>query len=211
MSASYPSPAQMKMKMMISFLLLGWALAAWAGPPTVLDWQSCVQEAAANNSGLRTARANLNAAAYSAKGAYSGYLPQLSAGASYDDISGNIVNTNASQATYNTSVSLTQNLFAGYQDQAKVAQGAANREAATASLAVTKAQLSQDLKDAFIGLKYAQDNVLLTEQIMSAHLPIFSSSPSQASHYHVKRRLRLNFRTPRPHRTNRRLLSGVDR
>jgi len=167
MSASYPSPAQMKMKMMISFLLLGWALAAWAGPPTVLDWQSCVQEAAANNSGLRTARANLNAAAYSAKGAYSGYLPQLSAGASYDDISGNIVNTNASQATYNTSVSLTQNLFAGYQDQAKVAQGAANREAATASLAVTKAQLSQDLKDAFIGLKYAQDNVLLTEQIMN--------------------------------------------
>ena len=156
----------MKMKTIIPFLLLGWALNVWAGPPTVLDWQSCVQEAVANNPDLRSARANLNAAAYSAKGAYSGYLPQLSAGASYDDISGNVVNTNTSQATYNTSVSLTQNLFAGYQDQAKVAQGAANREASAAGLAVTKAQLSQNLKDAFIGLKYAQDNVLLTEQIM---------------------------------------------
>jgi outer membrane protein len=164
MSASYPSPTQMKK--IIPILLLGWTFSTWAGPSTVLDWQSCVQEAVANNPDLRSARANLNAAAYSAKGAYSGYLPQLSAGASYDNISGNVVNTDTSQATYNTSVTLSQNLFAGYQDQAKVAQGAANREASAASLAVTKAQLSQNLKDAFIGLKYAQDNVLLTEQIM---------------------------------------------
>jgi outer membrane protein len=154
------------MKKIIPILLLGWTFSTWAGPSTVLDWQSCVQEAVANNPDLRSARANLNAAAYSAKGAYSGYLPQLSAGASYDNISGNVVNTDTSQATYNTSVTLSQNLFAGYQDQAKVAQGAANREASAASLAVTKAQLSQNLKDAFIGLKYAQDNVLLTEQIM---------------------------------------------
>jgi outer membrane protein len=143
----------MKMKTMIPFLLLGWALNAWAG----------------NNPDLRAARANLNAATYTAKGAYSGYLPQLSAGASYNDISGNAAtttNTTTSTSTYNTSVSLSQNLFAGYQDQAKVAQGAANREATAASLSVAKAKLSQDLKDAFIGLKYAQDNVQLTEQIM---------------------------------------------
>lgn len=156
------------MKKIIPVLLLGCALCAWAGPPTVLVWETCVQEAAANNPDLRAARANLNAAAYTARGAYSGYLPQLSAGASYSDISGNAATTTttASQSTYNTSVSLSQNLFAGYQDQAKVAQGAANREASAASLAAAKAKLSQDLKDAFIGLKYAQDNVLLTEKIM---------------------------------------------
>ena len=166
MSASYPSPAQMKT--IIPVLLLGWALTAWAGPPTVLVWETCVQEAAANNPDLRAARANLNAAAYTARGAYSGYLPQLSAGASYDDSSGNVVTTTTtpSQSTYNTSVSLTQNLFAGYQDQAKVAQGAANREVSTASLAAAKAKLSQDLKDAFIGRKYAQDTALRTDKIM---------------------------------------------
>ncbi len=160
------------MKIILPVLLLGWTFCAWAGPPTVLVWETCVQEAAANNPDLRAARANLNAAAYSAKGAYSGYLPQLSAGASYNDISGSgaaitsASATTTSQSTYNASISLSQNLFAGYQDQAKVAQGAANREASTASLAAAKAKLSQDLKDAFIGLKYAQDNVLLTEKIM---------------------------------------------
>ncbi len=157
------------MKTIIPVLLLGCALCAWAGPPTVLVWEICVQEAAANNPDLRAARANLNAATFTAKGAYSGYLPQLSAGASYNDISGNAATTTTSStsiSTYNASVSLSQNLFAGYQDQAKVAQGTANREASAASLAAAKAKLSQDLKNAFIGLKYAQDNVLLTEKIM---------------------------------------------
>lgn len=140
------------------------ALSAWAEAATVLSWEACVQEAAANNPDLRAARANLDAAGFTAKGAYSGYLPQLSAGAAYTDTSGSAAAT-TSDTTYSTSVSLSQNLFAGFQDRAKVAQGAANRDAVAASLAAAKAKLSQDLKSAFVGLRYAQDNVVLTENI----------------------------------------------
>jgi outer membrane protein TolC len=47
-----------------------------------------------------------------------------------------------------------------------VAQGEANRVVSEASLAVTRATVSQDLKAAFAGMKYAQDNVILTASIM---------------------------------------------
>ena len=152
------------MKIFLSALLLGLALPVLAAP-VVLTWESCVQEAMANNPELRTARANLQAAGYSAEGAYSGYLPQLSAGAVYTDTSGSAASTVTSESTYNASISLTQNLFAGFQDRAKIEQGMANREAAEAGLAAAKARLSQGLKSAFVGLKYAQDNVILTENI----------------------------------------------
>jgi outer membrane protein len=148
------------------------ALSVWAGPPSVLTWEVCIQEAAANNPELRAAVANLEAARSNAKGAYSGYLPELSAGTSYTDrsnpetTSGIAGVSTTSGTTYNASVLLSQNLFAGFQDRAKIEQAAANREVSEASLAVAKAKLSQDLKVAFIGLKYAQENVLLTKKIM---------------------------------------------
>jgi outer membrane protein TolC len=153
------------MKIILSALLLGLCVSVLAAPPTVLTWDTCVQEAAENNPELRSARASLEAAVFSAEGAYSGYLPQLSAGATYSDTSGSVPVTTTSESTYNTSISLSQNLFAGFQDRAKIEQSAANREAAGASLAAAKAKISKDLKSAFAGLKYAQDNVTLSENI----------------------------------------------
>jgi outer membrane protein TolC len=153
------------MKTILSAWLLGLTLSVMAAPATVLTWEACVQEATANNPELRAARASLEASVFSAEGAYSGYLPQLSAGAAYTDTSGTVIAT-TSESAYITSVSLSQNLFAGFQDRAKVAQGAANRDVAAASLAAAKAKLSQDLKTAYIGLRYAQDNVILTENIV---------------------------------------------
>lgn len=162
--ASGPSMAGNSLRL-IPLSLLVLTLSVWAGPATVLSWEACVQEAAAGNPELRAARASLEAAGYTAEGAYSGYLPQLSAGAGYTDTSGSAASTTTSDTTYSTSVSLSQNLFAGFQDRAKIAQGAANREVAAAGLAAAKAKLSQDLKSAFVGLRYAQDNVVLTENI----------------------------------------------
>ncbi|HSD97148.1 MAG TPA: TolC family protein [Sulfuricaulis sp.] len=153
------------MKTILSAWLLGLTLSVMAAPATVLTWEACVQEATANNPELRAARASLEASVFNAEGAYSGYLPQLSAGAAYTDTSGTVIAT-TSESAYITSVSLSQNLFAGFQDRAKVAQGAANRDVAAASLAAAKAKLSQDLKTAYIGLRYAQDNVILTENIV---------------------------------------------
>ena len=153
------------MKIFLYALLLGLTLPVRAAPPAVLTWENCVQEAAANNPELRAARASLEAAGYTAEGAYSGYLPQLSAGAAYSDTTGSAASTVTSESTYSTSISLSQNLFAGYQDRAKVAQSAANRDATAAALTAAKSKLSQDLKSAFVGLRYAQDNVILTENI----------------------------------------------
>jgi len=147
-----------------SLWVLLWGAPARAEPPAI-TWDECVQEAAANNAELRTARANLAAAAYKADAAYSGNLPQLSAGAGYTDTSGSVVGDTGTTA-YSTSLSLTQNLFAGFQDQAKIEQGAANRTAAEASLAAARARLSQDLKAAYAGLLYAQENIVLTEKIV---------------------------------------------
>ncbi|OGI47444.1 MAG: hypothetical protein A2637_01165 [Candidatus Muproteobacteria bacterium RIFCSPHIGHO2_01_FULL_65_16] len=144
-------------------LMLGLALTAQAETPSVLSWEACIQEAAVNNPELRAAYANLDAAGYRAGAAYSGNLPQLSAGADYADTSGSATVPGTS---YSASVSLTQNLFSGFQDQAKIEQGGANRAAAAASLGAAKARLSQDLKAAYAGLLYAQDNVTLTEKIV---------------------------------------------
>jgi outer membrane protein TolC len=147
----------------LPILLVVIALPAWAESPSVLVWETCVQETAANNPDLRAARANLAAASHKAEAAHSGNLPQLSAGASYSDTSGSATVPGSS---YSTSLSLTQNLFSGFQDQARIEQGVANRTQAEAGLVAARAKLSQDLKAAYAGLRYAQDNVTLTEKIV---------------------------------------------
>jgi len=139
-------------------------------PPTVLAvgpsdlvWERTIEEAAASNPELRAARANVDSARYSANAAHSGNYPQLSAGAGYSDSSGSASTTGTN---YSTSVSLSQNLFSGYQDSARIEQGSANFSIAESGLRLAKAKLSQELKSAFAGLLYAQDNVTLTDKIV---------------------------------------------
>ncbi|MBI3571293.1 MAG: TolC family protein [Gammaproteobacteria bacterium] len=135
----------------------------WAAAPTTLTWEASVEEAVAANPELRAARANMAAAGHTASAAHSGNLPQLSAGAGYSDSSGSAATTGTN---YSTSLSLSQNLFSGFLDSARIEQGAANLTQAEASLATAKARLSQELKSAFAGLQFAQDNVTLTEKIV---------------------------------------------
>src|SRR3990170_5691710 len=148
---------------MFPALLFGLMPALWAAPPAALIWEASVEEAAAGNPELRAARAKLAAAAHTATAAHSGNLPQLSAGAGYSDSSGSATTAGTN---YSTSLSLSQNLFSGFQDSARIEQGAANLTQAEASLATAKAKLSQELKSAFAGLQFAQDNVTLTEKIV---------------------------------------------
>jgi outer membrane protein TolC len=128
-----------------------------------LTWEVSIEEATAFNPELRAARANLAASGHSARAAHSGNLPQLSGGAGYNDSSGSA----ASNSTgFSTSLSLSQNLFSGFQDSAKIEQGVAKFSEVEADLAVVKARLSQELKSAFAGLLFAQDNVTLTDKIV---------------------------------------------
>lgn len=144
-------------------LLLGLVPVFGTAAPTEMAWEASVAEAEAANPELRAARANLTAAGHSARAAHSGNLPRLSAGAGYSDSSGSAA---ANNTNYSTSLSLSQNLFSGFQDSARIDQGAANLTQAEASLATAKARLSRELKSAFAGLQFAQDNVTLTEKIV---------------------------------------------
>lgn len=145
-------------------LALAWSIPAHADP---LSWEASVQEAAANNADLRAARANLESADYSASAAYRGFFPQVSAGASYTDTSGaSSTSPTYVGSSYSASLTATQNLFAGFQDTARVGQGAANRQAAAGGLSLARARLSQALKAAFAGLKYVQDSVALAATIV---------------------------------------------
>jgi outer membrane protein TolC len=141
-------------------VLLAASLAHGAAP---LTWEECIPEAMERNADLAAAQANLEAAQYKVQAASGGYYPQLTGAVGYSDSSGSAAST--STPTYSTSLSATQNLFAGFQDEAKVEQASANLAAAQANLTSAKAKLSQDLKTAFAGLRHAQNNVQLTEDI----------------------------------------------
>jgi outer membrane protein len=139
-----------------------------------LTFETSVAEAAANNAELRSARSNLDAAGYNTSAAYSGYYPQVSVGAGYTDtttdsaVPGSATpgSTTYTGTSYSASVSVTQNLFSGFQDRGRIEQSGANREGVEASLTLIKARISQALKNAFAGLKFAQDSITLTEKIV---------------------------------------------
>jgi outer membrane protein TolC len=129
-----------------------------------LSWEACVREVAARNAELHAAQANLDSSRELVRAARSGFFPQLSAGVTRSETEGSVVT--ASVPAHSASVTATQNLFAGFLDAAKVEQADANREAAAAGLDAVRARASQDLKTAFAGLLYAQENVALTGQIV---------------------------------------------
>jgi len=159
---------------MRSYFLLSLAALPLFGPATTsisalaapLTFEESVALAVQHSAALRNARASVTAAEQRGSAAYSGFFPQVSGDVTYVDRSGSSLPTVTSTTAYSTSVTVTQNLFAGYQDQARIEQAAANVDIAHAALASAKAQLSRDLKFAFAGLAYAQDNVVLTDDIL---------------------------------------------
>jgi outer membrane protein TolC len=149
----------------------------FAAQAEVLSFDASVAEAAAHNADLQSARASLQAAGYNASGAYAGFLPQVSAGMTYSHNTGSLVSTTSTPGgpttvvsgegdSYTTSLSVNQNLFAGFQDSAKVQQGDARRVVAESNYALALANVSQALKSAFAQLKYAQDSVTLADSIV---------------------------------------------
>jgi outer membrane protein TolC len=145
------------MKRLLAALL--WAMTFPVMAESVVGFEESLQQAAQNNADLRNARATLEAAEHRESAAHSGFYPQVSA---------NVERTTPSPGddAYSTSVTATQNLFSGFFDQAKVQQAQGNLEIAQQSLVLAKAQLSRDLKVAFAGLLYAQDNTRLTQDIL---------------------------------------------
>ncbi len=137
-------------------------IAAAAEP---IAWQAAVQEAGRNHPDLRAAAEVLRASEFTERSVFGNYLPQLTGSIAYTDTDSEQVTT-AISPQYSTALSATQNLFAGFRDQATVAQAIANREAAAINLEIVKARVSFELKSAFAELAFAEDNVRLAREII---------------------------------------------
>lgn len=131
-----------------------------------LTWQECVRRAAQNNADLKAAQATLQSSQYQVKAAASGYFPQLngSLGYSYGKNVGDVAASDHS--AYTANLTLSQNLFRGFQDQNLLRQAQANRDLSQANYDLVKAKVSYELKAAYEGMCYAQDYLTLAQEIV---------------------------------------------
>src|SRR6185369_5261743 len=120
------------MKRLLILLLWGFALPVVSD--STLSFEESLQLAAQYNADLRNARANEEAAEHRVRASYSGYLPQVSGTVTYSNVQA------PGGDTYATGLTATQNLFAGFEDDAKVQQARGNLEIAEQSLVLAKAQ-----------------------------------------------------------------------
>jgi outer membrane protein len=149
-----------------------WARSVYA---ETLTWDDCLKLAAASNPALRSAQENVGSADSQMRSNKSDYFPQLTGTVGYTYAntqtvtgSSNIVGGpvgNSSSGSYTASLTATQNIFNGLADQAKVDQGKANIGIAEATLQIAKAQVSFNLKQAFVGLDIAQKTLALAYRI----------------------------------------------
>ncbi|MFH1262754.1 MAG: TolC family protein [Pseudomonadota bacterium] len=128
-----------------------------------LTWDVCVAEASRGNADLSVARSNLDAARFQKRAAFSPFLPQVAGELAISR--GNTGANGVTQNDYSIGATGRQNLFSGFQDRAKFDQAAGNEELLGASYDLARAKASSDLKSAFAGLRYAQDSIVLTDQI----------------------------------------------
>jgi len=135
-----------------------------------MTWNDCVLLAREGNAGLKSAREKMSAAIDGKWGAWSGFLPQISAGVgySYDKYDTTPAGAKNSDATknYTASVTASQNLFAGMADWAKVLEKRAEHEKAVAAFDAAKAKASYVLKAVFEGARYSQQLESLADTIV---------------------------------------------
>ena len=137
-------------------LLAAYIFSAAIAAPLTFD--QCVELARENNPEVLSAKNGLDAARYAKRGAFNGFLPTLTAGTAFN-------RDNVSQG-YSSHLTLSQNLFTGLADRARVGQAESGESAALATLDATLARVSFELKSAFAGLVFAQDAQSLFETIL---------------------------------------------
>ncbi|PWU18202.1 MAG: hypothetical protein C5B49_07570 [Bdellovibrio sp.] len=170
------------MKNLLLFALAGLIGSSGVGEPTPeapavehdFDWNLSLQELAKNNPELNSNRRALAAAERQILAARSGFFPQLAA--KLDWVKGDTVTlpTTGALATdpgltgYATTaaLSLSQNIFAGFADKAKVESAEANRQIAWVNLQAAKARVLLELKTAYANFLFAILMLELSETIV---------------------------------------------
>ena len=138
-----------------------------------LTWAESLKLASENNPDLKNARGSLDEASYQTKAAFGGYFPQLSVNTGYakietrSDAAGGASAAVSSSESYNATLNLSENLFNGFGDRARYEIARLNERLLQASLDLTKARVSQTLKQAFAGLLYSRASIILSDEIIA--------------------------------------------
>ena len=150
-----------------------------------LTWEECLERAAAKNADIAAGSHSVEKAKANYDGAYSGFYPTLSGTASYNRTSSGlaivggagaipsvgsaIVNgpQGSSGNQYAAGLTVSQNIFNGFQDKANVAVGEASLESARYSASATEAQVRYDLRNAFARVLYYNELLALDQDIVN--------------------------------------------
>ena len=136
-----------------------------AQAPMIFD--ECVKELIANNPDLYAAREGVNVARANVLSSYSPFLPQLSAAGSANRNNQELDTGYEATTAYNAGLTANQNIFNGFQDIARLNQSRAQFTQAEINLQRIKSNLGANLREAFTELLFAQDFLVLDENISS--------------------------------------------
>ncbi len=134
------------------------ALSSTAQAQEVLSFNQCVDLVKRNNADIRSSENSFEATRYQIDSYRGSYFPQLTGNLGYLQSGPDNYGTGTSAgSSYTATLNATQNLFNGFADVAKVDQAKAQNRVSGASLQITKAQASYDLKVSFAYLLYAKE------------------------------------------------------
>lgn len=123
------------------------------GETITLDFKTALANLAQQNPDLKVARKNLQTAEFNYRGAYAGFLPQLTAGMNYTQ--GNSATTaqlaasNTTYKLYSASLGVSQSIFSGLSDYYKIKIARANSELSQAALTLAAAKATYEFRAAW--------------------------------------------------------------
>ena len=134
--------------------MIACAVLMLTGSASALTWPEALKLAKQNNPELESARKQTESAQWSLYRSYSSFLPQLSA--------------NASTATNSSSygLSLSQTLFSGLDNYYSAQSARASYDYYQAALQKAEADVYYQLRQAFVDLALANENVTLYKEIL---------------------------------------------
>jgi outer membrane protein TolC len=150
---------------MKKLLLITVAAVAYCSAAFSLSWSEALSIAGQNSNQLKSAQKQVDSSEWSYRRSISVFLPQLSASARMSE---NLTATGtASAKSYSYDLSASQALFRGMAGIYGIRSAYSSVENSKASLAATEASVYYDLRQAFVDLLIAQENIKLNEEILS--------------------------------------------
>jgi len=131
-----------------------------AAETVTLDFAAALKTLAQNNRDLVAARKNMQTAHYNYRGAYAGFLPQVTAGMNYTQgnsaTTAQLASQNNKYELYSASLGVSQNIFSGLSDYYKIKIARASAELSEATFHQTAARVLYEMKSAWALLTLAK-------------------------------------------------------